>query len=323
VDFAKVAYPVILALHPMDEEVKSLKEMKKSAKIVDEVEAWAKATYSKELLAKAIVIAPVMDLALRSADQVSYLRPRWDSKEGATWAIRALSQIVFPNANHDARRLFVDGHGSGAMAALLYCAQFPGTQTGCIVRGPPPQKIDFENCAGTPILFVGEATKSFHAEWKGKEGFVLEHKDSIDDAALVQWMADHPKQFSPLRVSLRTDRVEFASSFWLRVTYEDRTKEKLPIVADAVIDREKNQVTVVTNERVKGFEIYLNDELLDLSKEVRVVHRQSGGEAESAVVERFKGVIKRVVEDTLVWAYKRPYSNVGDVYVACVSIELD
>jgi len=334
VDHLKVAYPIVVGLHPADGEVRALKDMKKSKQLVDEIEKWAKATYSKELLAKAIVIVPVMDLALRSADGVSFTRPRWDSDEGATWGFRALSQIIFPNVNHDARRIFLDGHGSAAQAALLFCAQFPGLQTGCVVRGPPPQRIDFVNCVGTPILFIGRETQSFYEEWRGKEGFVLDLpvervndqdqiKESLDDATFLQWMTDHPKEYAPRKLTLQTDRIEFASSYWLKVTDEDRTLDKLPIVVDAAVDRARNQISVVTNARVKGFEIYLNDELVDLSKEVRVVHRRSGGESESPEVERFKGVLKRVVEDTLVWAYKRPYCNTGDVYVACIPVELD
>jgi hypothetical protein len=323
VDYAKVAYPVILALHPEDGEVRALKDMKKSKAKQDEVLAWAHATYSKEILAKAIVVVPIMDLAIRSADGVSFTRPRWDTDEGAAWAFKAVSQIVFPNVNHDPRRIFLDGSGSAAIAALAFCAQFPGLQTGAIVRGEPPQKIAFENCAGTPILFVGAPTQSFFEEWKGKDGFVLEQKESIDDATLLQWMADHPKDYSPDRIHLQAERIEFASSYWLKVTDEDRLMEKLPIVLDAVVDREKNQITVVTNEKVKGFEIYLNDEVLDLSKELRVLHRRTGSEPDSPETERFKGVLKRGVEDTLRWAYTRPYCNTGEVYVALIPVELN
>ena len=321
-DYAKVAYPVILALHPNPGEVKALKDMRKSSEIQKEVLAWAQATYSKELLGKAIVVVPVMDVAIRSSDSVSFTRPRWETDEGAEWAIKGLNQIVFSNLNHDPRRIYLDGSGTAAVAALSYCAQYPGMQTGAIVRGEPPQRIFFENCIGTPILFVGEPTKSFYEEWKGKEGFVVEMKDALDDASLLQWMADHPKDYSPDRIRLQAERIRFASAYWFRVTDEDATKEKLPFVVDAIVDREKNQVTVVTNEKVKSFEIYLNDDLLDLSKEVRVVHRSSGAETDLPETERFKGVLKRGVEDTLKFAYYRPYCNVGEIYVAVIAVQL-
>ncbi len=333
VDFSKVAYPVLLGLHPMDDEVRALKDMKKSKPIVDEVEKWAKTTYSKEILAKAIVVVPVMDVAMRSADGVSYTRPRWDTDEGAEWAFRALSEIVFKNLNYDARRIFLDGQNTGAMAALLYCAQYPGLQTGAIVRGRPPERINFENCIGTPILFVGKESQSLYDEWKGKEGFVLDLpveqgddgmkvKEALDDATLLAWMAAHPKQFAPRRILLRTDRREFASSYWFCVTEEDRAQEKLSLVADASIDRDKNQISVVVNEKVKAFDLYLNDEMLDLSKEIRVVYRRTGGASEAPEKER-KEVVKRSVEDALDWAYRRPYCNTGDVYVGSVSVVLD
>jgi hypothetical protein len=321
-DFAKVAYPVVVGLHPLQDEVHALKDMKKSKDVIEEVDRWSKATYSKEFLAKAIVICPVMDLVVRSSDQVSYARPHWESDEGAAWVFRALSRIIFPNVNYDPRRVFLDGSGSGSAAALLFCAQFPGLQTGAIARGPVPEKIDFENCLGTPILLVGPDAKAFGDTWKGKDGFLVETKDSLDDATLLQWMTDHPKVFAPKRITLKTNRLEFASSYWFKVTDQDRSKEGMGFVVDAVVDRDKNTITVVTNEKVKAFEIYLNDDLLDLSKEVRVVHRRSGA-ADAPEIEKFKGVLKRAVEDALEWAFKGSYGNTGEVYTACIQVELE
>ena len=288
-DFAKVAYPVIVGLHPMDDEVKAAKDLTKSKAIQDKVKAWATATYSKEFLAKAIVVCPVMDLARRSSDNVSWSRPRWDSDDGAMWAFKSLTEFIFKNVNHDATRIFMDGSGSGAMAALLFCARFPGVQTGSVVRGTPPQKIDIGNCLGTPVLFVGAETKEFFDHWKGHEGFVLEQHDAIDDPTLLAWLADHPKNFAPKKITLATAELNYASSYWLRITDQDRTKEKLDFSVDAVVDAEKNEITIVTNEKVKGIEIYLNDSLLDLSKPVKAIHRFAGAEDAAKETVRFNG----------------------------------
>lgn len=333
-DYAKVAYPVIIGLHPMDDEVKAAKDLTKSKVIEEKVKAWAGATYSKELLAKAIVICPIMDLALRGSDNVSFSRPRWDSDTGALWVFRSFSEIISKNANFDPSRIYIDGHGSGATAALLFCARFPGAQSGAIVRSTPPQQIDFGNCLGTPVLFVGGETKEFFETWKASEGFKLEQHDALDDAALLAWMTANPKEFAPRKVVLETQDIRYASSFWLRVSAEDPTKEKLPIKINAIVDPQKNEITVVTNEKVLGFEIYLNDAMLDLGKPVRVLHRLvpdekvagADGAAEGADApkesERFNGTVKRVLEQTLQWAWFRPFCNTGEVYVAMISVEL-
>lgn len=343
-DFTKVAYPLIIGLHPVEPENRVLKEMKKSKQIVAEAEQWAKASYSKELLSSAIVIVPVMDFAQRGTDGVAFVRPQWDSEVGLHCVFSGVvKEIVTKNLNFDPRRIYLDGQGAGAIAALTYCSQFPGLTTGCIVRNIVPEKMQFENCVGTPILLLGKATQPLYDEWKGKEGFLLElpterkmvagpdgvereesmPKESLDDATLVKWMTDHPKVFEPKILMLRADRFpDHANSYWLSVTEEDSAKEGVPIVVDAVIDREKNQISVVTNERVKRFEIFLNDEMLDLSKEVRVLHRRAG-EGDAAVeTERFKGTVKRSIVDMLEWAYNG-HTNAGDVYVALITVELN
>jgi hypothetical protein len=321
-DFAKVAYPIVLGLHPIDPEVKAAKDLAKTKTIQDKVKAWATATYSKEFLTKAIVVCPVMDLPLRGADNVSYSRPAWESREGAQWAFNSLREFIFKNLNYDASRIYVDGSGSAAAAALLYCARFPGVTTGAIVRGAPPEKVDFANCRGTPLLFVGAEPKAFFEANKALEGFVLEHRDALDDAGFATWLTDHPKVWAPRKIAIETDQRDFASSYWLRITDEDPAKEKLGFKVDAAIDAEKNQITVVTNEKVKGFEIYLNDAVVDLSRPIKVIHRYAGAEDAAKETVRFEGAVKRVIEDTLKWAYDRPFNNTGEIYVAMVRVDL-
>ncbi|MSR47432.1 MAG: hypothetical protein EXS13_10270 [Planctomycetes bacterium] len=321
-DFAKVAYPVILGLHPTDDEVKSAKDLTKAKAIEEKVRDWATATYSKALLAKAIVICPIMDVAVRSKDNVSWSRPRWDADNGVLWALTALSECIFKNANYDSSRIFVDGSGSGSAAALLFCSRFAGFQTGAIVRGGAPERIDFANCRGTPILFVGAESKGFHDEWSGQEGFAIEHLDALDDATLTAWMTAHPKDFAPKKVAIVCDELKFAASYWLRVTDEDATLEKIGLKIDAAIDSEKNEITVVTNEKVKSFDLFLNDRLIDLAKPVKVIHRYAAeGDAVKERV-RFNGPLKRILEDALKWSYSVTFCNTGEVYVASISVDL-
>lgn len=349
-DFAKVAYPVILALHPTESEVgKGMSSMKKGKEIEDAATAWATATYPKEVLAKAIVLVPILDAVKRGDDGISFSRPAWDSRDGVNWAMKALQEVVLKSLNYDFRRIFIDGAGSGAAAAVDFCARYPGLQTGAIVRGPLPADPDFEsrfeNAAGTPILFVGGTkqmvkvkapdtgeekeeeklvpyAKALLEKFATVEGFagMLQQKDALDDATLLAWLNDHPKVFAPKRIKLKATEAAYAESYWLVVKEYDPNLEKDPIFIEAVADREKNEITVVTNKKVKAIEVFFNDDLLDLSKELRILHRRTDDQSEPK--ELFKGLLKRGIEDALIKYYDRPYCNTSEVYVASVAREI-
>jgi hypothetical protein len=189
----------------------------------------------------------------------------------------------------------------------------------------------FENVAGTPILFVGgnkeedklvPFAKAVLDKYAAAEGFAtfLVQKDSLDDATLLSWVNDHPKQFAPKKIKLRASERKYAAGYWLRVTDDDPNLEKEPILVEAVADRAKNEITVVSNRKVKAFQIFLNDEVLDLSREVRILHRRVDDQAEPR--ECFKGILKRGIEDTLDTSYSRPFCNTGEIYVASRPIEI-
>jgi hypothetical protein len=326
-DFAKVAYPVLIALHPSESEVgKGLSSMKKSKEIEDAATAWATSTYSKEVLAKSIVIVPILDCVKRGDDGISFSRPVWDSRDGVVWVMKALQEVVLKSLNFDCKRIFIDGSGAGAAAAVDFCTRYPGLQSGAIVRGAPPADPDFEvrfeNAAGTPILFVGGEAKAILDKFATVEGFasLLVQKETLDDATLLAWLNEHPKVFAPKKIKLRANEMAYAESYWLTVKEYDPNLEKDPIFIEAVADREKNEITVVTNKKVKAFEVFLNDDVLDLSREVRILHRRTDDQAEPK--ELFKGLLKRGAEDTLDNYYYRPYCNTSEFYVASKSVEV-
>jgi hypothetical protein len=158
-DAQKVQYPVIIGLHPAEMETKSLANLRSYKEIGDAAKQWATATYSKDVLAKAIVVVPILDFIKRSEDAISFTRPSWNSDEGKGYIINALNEFVRYAINYDPRRIYLDGAGSGAAAAADFCTLFPSLVTGAIVRGPVPADEQFaerfENALGVPMLFVG------------------------------------------------------------------------------------------------------------------------------------------------------------------------
>jgi len=276
-DFAKVACPVLVALHPAEREAgRSLAKMRKSKEIDAAARAWAAATYSKELLARAIVVVPILDCVERGRDAISFSRPAWDSDEGAKWAFHALGEFVLRGVNHDARRIFIDGSGSGAAAALDFCTLFPGLQTGAVVRGAllfdAAFEVRFENAMLASILFVGRDGTVFFEKFAAAGGFALTRKETLDDAALLAWIGDHPKTIAPTRIRLRAADLDHAGSYWIQVIEADRNFENEPILVEAVADRAKNQITLFTNRKVTTIRVFLNVDLLDLFREVLILH---------------------------------------------------
>lgn len=332
-DVAKVKYPVILGLHPAETETKSLKNIRNSKEIVDEARRWAAATYSKDLLAKAIVVVPILDFIKRSEDAVSFTRPAWNSDDGKGYILNTLNEFVRFALNYDARRIYLDGAGSGAAVTADFCTLFPSLQTGAIVRGPLPADEKFverfENTVGVPMLFVGGEkkddkvvpyAKTLLEKFTAADGYKLTQKDALDDASLLAWLNDNPKTFAPKKVRIRTDDLAYADCYWIRAFEVDMNLEKEPIVVDAAIDHDKNEITVVTSKKVKSFEIFLNDEVLDLAREVRILHRkmEESGEAK----ECFHGMVKRVMENAVDSLVKGYSANTGEVYVASRLIEI-
>jgi len=332
-DARKVKYPVILGLHPAEAETKSVANIRKSKEIVDATRQWAAATYSKDVLAKAIVVVPILDFVKRSEDAVSFTRPAWNSDDGKGYILNTLNEFVRFALNYDARRIYLDGAGSGAAVAADFCTLFPSLQTGAIVRGPLPTDEKFverfENTVGVPMLFVGGEkkddkvvpfAKAIVDKFTLADGYKLTQKDALDDATLLAWLNDNPKTFAPKKVRIRTDDLAYADCYWIRAFEVDMNLEKEAIVVDAAIDRDKNEITVVTSKKVKSFEIFLNDEVLDLAREVRILHRkmEESGEAK----ECFHGMVKRVMENAVDSLVKGYSANTGEVYVASRLIEI-
>lgn len=343
-DYKKRPSPVILALHPAENESNvKVKELRKSSDIVKEVKAWVASAYPQEVLDSAIVVVPILDLARMNDDGLTASRARWDDMEGIKWAVVALTDLVLNGAPHDPSRLFIDGHGDrGSLAVTRVCSEFPSMLTGAVVRGAPADNADFRNCKGMPLLFVGEACQAFADTWSQKDGYAITHVEQIttadgdpeaaenpeegkvgfDGAAFASWLnqGENTKNYAPPRVELYTTN-PFASTYWLRLNgftlIEDvRTAE---IIGE--IDKDENRITITTNPLVRGFTVSLNDEILDLDKEITIVHKKAGDEGDGEV--RFQGTAKRSFEDLLKYFYYKAHGNYGEAYLLEIAVDAE
>ena len=329
-DWDKVAYPVILALHPLvagEGQSTDVKELTPGAEIVKSVETWVQEQYPESILDRVIVVAPIMDLVIPNADGLTGRRPTWDDPEdkGMFWAISALRETVLLNGNFDPSRMYYDGYGTGAYASLLFCSRFPGMMSGAIVRGEPaPRKLVFNNCESANFLFVGAETKDFYDKQAGEERFQISHVDTLDAEAAVEWVQGNRKAFSPDRVHLEFGELSYGSAYWLQTINIDFTREGDAVVT-AEIKRDENEIVVTSNRKFKAFRVYLNDSMLDLDKKIRILHRrlpEDDGELEPQVDVAYEGTVARLLQGMLDNAWNQVNGNVGEVYVAHVNVDV-
>jgi hypothetical protein len=75
---------------------------------------------------------------------------------------------------------------------------------------------------------------------------------------------------------------------------------------------------------VRGFVVYLNDVMIDMSKEFKIKHKLLTTDEETKAEEtvRFEGTKHRILEDTLQLAFYRQHGNIGEAYVTQLRIDL-
>lgn len=167
----------------------------------------------------------------------------------------------------DFDRVFLAGRGPGVDAALEIAARFPHVFAGVIGRaGDAGEDVDVTNFRNLPTFFAGAGggATSF-AERAAAQGFEnTTIKADATQADILAWIQDTPREANPLHVSLNA-RIG-SRAYWIAVP---PTNLESDAIVDARIDREANMVTV-TGEQIPSVEIYFNDQLLDLSKPVKV-----------------------------------------------------
>jgi len=322
-DYAKVDYPVILGLHPQKEEAgKPLDEMEGCSDLTKEILAWAEETYPAELLARAIVVVPVADFVTLSPTGDTGTRIRWDSPDGLgiLWLATALRSAVLQNIPHDPARLYLDGYGTGGTAALTFCADYPSVTAGAIIRGPVPENLFPRNLSSSNLMLVGEETKEFFKPWSA-EFSGIHHSDALDAAALGTFVEESRKTYCPEKVQLWT-REKGRSAYWVAITDTDRTAATDAVFqVIAQVDREKNEITLEVTPDVTHVDIYVNDALLDLDRNIRVLCRKAGEDADQEAEVRFEGTCARDLHKMLDYGRGMEHGNVGEVFVNKIGVD--
>jgi hypothetical protein len=136
------------------------------------------------------------------------------------------------------------------------------------------------------------------------------HLESADD--ILAWVADKKRSMVPMKITLEPNHDRFNRAYWVDIHVADSllntSGDERPRL-QAVADRAANRITIDA-VGIERFEILLNDDLVDLSKEFTIV---VNGKAVKETRRRSFGEMKRRMLDRNDWDYIFPVKYVSSV----------
>lgn len=303
---AAVPSTLIVALHPPLTKPEDLKK-------------WAAAAYPDSLADQAIVLVPY------------YFEDgsNWSSPVGRQRAFFSLNRVL-ARFHVDQLKVFLDGDGASAAPASEYVTSMPSCFAAVILRRPEglaagDQLANARNLKHL-LLAVGEgdgakacSTFADDAKAKGVEATVvpsgIAETGAPTDAGLAAigaLLAETSKAVAPKRLHFTTKSDLFLGSYWLVLTNAEFAPGQA-ITVEAEVNTASNEIHVKTPPSVKAFKIYLNHDLVDMGKPIKVVHTvQTGEQADTQV--RFNGTRRANLEKALKYWFENASGNYGEVY---------
>lgn len=160
----------------------------------------------------------------------------------------------------DRNRVYVVADSAHAGIAAQLCALSPHMVAGCAVAGDPGELPE-----GNTALFS------------------MNQVDSVDDA--WAWLADAPARNPyPTEFDVELTERQFGRIFWVQATNFDPTLEGKPAKLSVKADRDANRIEIEA-ENVYQVDLYLNDQIVDLSKPITIV--RNGQELEVTTTAGF------------------------------------
>lgn len=192
----------------------------------------------------------------------------------------------------DTLRVFVHG---GDVAALV-AARYPEVFAGAILENATG-RLDatdvgrFGQLSGLPAFLVSDKKQQAQSNFAArvheanKASSVV---DQMDATAVGEWLLNLPvHDAQPHKLSYAVHDGTFQRHYWINVLQYDAAVKPAPSFS-AVVRRADNEIQVSV-EGISRFELFLNDALLDLNKDVRIVV----DEGEGKEYEFFKGKVER------------------------------
>jgi len=241
---------------------------------------------------------------------------------GGVFTVMTALGMISREFSVDPDRTFVVGSGKGFAAAEATAAAFPHVFAGLVGIGDVASTdlVNLTNFLTVPCALIkgGEGAKEIEDKIDElgfgnctrlvaeREGQDAEGKPSKvwEPIKVWEWMGKNPRVAYPAHVSF-SPRSDYARrAHW--ISLEGIQREEEPHV-DAKADRATNTITVDT-QKVSDVVIYLNDELVDLDKPVKLV---INGKPQEHTVERN-------AQQMILWQYGS--GDWGRVFTAALSV---
>jgi hypothetical protein len=209
----------------------------------------------------------------------------------------------------DFDRVYLVGTGSGVAAAVDIASRSTDNFAGVIGRAGDAGKTKPDNFRNLPTFFSGagaEATAFAEAaKALGYDNVTLQPE--AKEPEIWAWIQQHARNANPPEVVLAPIESNANKAYWVELP---PLEAPLTARVRAIADRDTNTITV-DGEGVDWVRVYLNDEIVNLEKPLRIV---ANG------VER-KDLVPRDLLFTLT-AMKLGRSDPGKVYVSTLQVDL-
>ncbi len=246
---------------------------------------WARDAVPAEVAEQALVVVPAMPEAAGGD---------WRELHGRMSVFFALRNL-YMSYEVDRFRIALAATGDDAMVAVSYASWYPGIFAGLVFRAPTTAVPDD---VGLPALVV---------------------RAERDDERFASFVVETRKPTAPRAFRFTTTGWEFPSAWWLRLD-DFEASDASPLVVEGAVDRTTNTITVVTSRPVESFTVFVNDELVDLSRYVTVQH-VVGDRATGTPVVRYRGTAAPDLEHTLTGWFECFSGHLGEAYTNWIAVE--
>jgi poly(3-hydroxybutyrate) depolymerase len=210
----------------------------------------------------ALVISPAMPRELADWTAVAVT-----GRPGGVSHVLTAVRVAGARFSVDLDRVYLVGRGRGAPAAIAAANNSPQRFAGVVTRAGEPGELGPRNFSNLPVLLIsgGAQAQAFEEQAK-KLGF--EHCTALPaggEDELWEWAKKNPRRRAPVKVNMVPGEPFPSRVYWMRTA-----SFAFDSTATAELDRATNSVRIAASG-VWRVTLYLNDELLDLDKPIRVV----------------------------------------------------
>jgi hypothetical protein len=190
----------------------------------------------------------------------------WGKDAGVIDVMSGLA-IVTQTFALDYDRVFLAGTGKGFQAAAATVNAFPHLFAGLLGRGDVAD-ANAQNLRNLPSFLApdGGGAQAFKKR-VDELGFSNCTIGANDAPAVLAWIQGHQREACPAHLTFAPTMQSARGAHWVRL---DRMNVQEGPRVDARADRATNTITIDT-QKVGAIEVSLNDELVDLSKTVKIV----------------------------------------------------